>query len=383
MKRLIIGTALCTILAACQGAGPRTDDILRSNNAIKLESSREEAFVLVEVNREVAEKVAAATVAKASTHFVSKGQAGPVVIGAGDILDIAIVSTNQNGFIDFSQSSISPVSTTDLPPQSVGSDGNVNVPPLGRVRASGQTVQQFETFLIRRLGEVLVDPSVIVNLSDRRSARVSVLGDVNIPGPYSINEESKHLIDVLALAGGPTGRPEDLTISLSRGGKTGSVGVAELLSNPQYNAHLRPGDVINIEAKQNRYTILGATTANATTEFATPDFSLADALGAAGGVLNRRADKEGVFLYREASKQLIESLGVNTMALKTETAPTVFQFDLTQPTTLFTLGKFKIEEGDIIYISDSRVEEINAVVGAITNIVPAPVEYVRDATIGN
>ncbi len=383
MKRLIVGAVVCTSLAACQGAGPRTDDILRSNNAIKLESSRDEAFVLVEVNREVAEKVAAATVAKTTARFVSKGQAGPVVIGSGDLLDIAIVSTNQNGFIDFSQSSISPVSTTNLPPQSVGSDGNVNVPPLGRVRAAGQTVQQFETFLIRRLGEVLVDPSVIVNLSDRRSARVSVLGDVNTPGAYSINQESKHLIDVITLAGGPASRPEDLTVTMSRGGRSGTVNMAQLLANPQYNAHLRPGDVINVEAKRNRYTILGAATQNATTAFAEPNFSVADALGAAGGLLNRRADKEGVFLYREASKQLIEDLGVNTMALQTETAPTIFQFDLSEPTTLFAMGKFQIEEGDILYISDSQTEEVNAAVGALTTFVPAPVEYVRDATIGN
>jgi polysaccharide export outer membrane protein len=166
------------------------------------ESKQREDFVLVEVNRQIAETVSNASLTKTTASFISDTRAAPVTIGSGDILDIAIISTSENGFIDFSQSSVSPVSATPLPPQQVGSDGNVNVPPVGRVRASGQTIQQFETFLARKLGEVLVNPSVIVNLTDRRSARVSVLGAVNAPGAFSINQESTHLIDALTLAGG-------------------------------------------------------------------------------------------------------------------------------------------------------------------------------------
>ena len=189
MKNYILGATICISLVACQGAGPRTKAILTSDNAIKVESKQREDFVLVEVNRQIAETVSNASLTKTTASFISDTRAAPVTIGSGDILDIAIISTSENGFIDFSQSSVSPVSATPLPPQQVGSDGNVNVPPVGRVRASGQTIQQFETFLARKLGEVLVNPSVIVNLTDRRSARVSVLGKNGLPilerlGPF-------------------------------------------------------------------------------------------------------------------------------------------------------------------------------------------------------
>jgi hypothetical protein len=51
-------------------------------------------------------------------------------------------------------------------------------PPIGRLRAAGQTIQSFEALLERRLGEVLIEPSVIVELIDRQSARVNVVGQV-------------------------------------------------------------------------------------------------------------------------------------------------------------------------------------------------------------
>ena len=151
MNRILIGATLCAALAGCQGTGPRTEAIIGSPNAVKVETESAEKFLLVEVNRAVAQKMAEAKPKSLTTNFLPNTAPGPIVIGAGDVLDIAIVSTNANGFIDFTQSSVSPVSSTSLPPQTVGTDGAVNVPPIGRVNARGQSVQQFEQFLTRRL----------------------------------------------------------------------------------------------------------------------------------------------------------------------------------------------------------------------------------------
>jgi len=342
MNKLSIILISC-VLSACQGAGPRTFAILNDPNVVKVESSQSEPFVLVEVNRAIAEQVARQASVRKKVNFIPNRGAGPIVIGSGDVLDIAIVSTNEGGFIDFAQSSVSPVSTTSLPPQVVAADGNVNVPPLGRVNARGQSVQQFERFLTRRLSEVLVDPSVIVNLTDRKSARVSVLGDVIEPGAYSINQDSTHLIDVITLAGGPTGRPEFLNVKLNRGGDEGHISADQLLANPKYNIHIEPGDVITVEKSRRRFTLLGAGAQNGSVDFNDQTLSLAEVLGKSGGLLNRRADRKGVFIFRESSPNVVNSLGANTSKFGAGDIPTVFQFDLT--------------------------------------FVPAPVEYVRAETI--
>ena len=383
MKRLISGAVLLSFLAACQGVGPSTRAIVENPNAVKLEAEAQEKFLLVDVNRAVADKAAASKPQELTTNFLPQGAAGPINIGSGDVLDIAIVSTNANGFIDFTQSSVSPVSSTSLPPQTVGTDGMVNVPPLGRVRASGQSVQQFERFLSRRLAEILVDPSVIVTLTERNSAQVSVVGDVNAPGRYAINQTSKHLVDVISAAGGPTARPEELTVTVNRRGTSASISADRLLANPQYNIHLQPNDVVTVRAERRTFTVLGAATQNQTQEFATRDLTVAQALGSSGGLSRQRAERSGVFLFRELSPEMAAAMGADTSLFTGTVVPAIFQFDLEEPTSLFHAAKFPIQDGDILYISDSPNEEVNAAIGAITNFVPAPVEYVRAETITN
>ena len=51
-----------------------------------------------------------------------------------------------------------------------------------------------------------------------------------------------------------------------------------------------------------------------------------------------------------------------------------------EPTSIFTGAAFNMMDGDIVYVADNLNENINAVVGAGTTFVPAPVEFVRDAT---
>lgn len=381
MRKLALIAISGLVLAGCTGGGPRVDAIVNNENATRIETDNAEPYVLVELNQAMAKKASAAVSAGKSASFLPAASPSPVVIGSGDILDIAIVSTSENGFIDFSESSVSPVSTTPLPPQEVGSDGNVNVPPIGRVLARGKSVQQFERFLTRRLGEVLVDPSVIVSLSDRRSAKVSVMGSVGAPGSFSIGQGNTHILDVIGQAGGPNSRSSKLQVSVSRKGKTGTVALDQLYANPRYNIHVQKNDVISVEPFLTKVSILGGTAANATLEFDEPEVNLADALSEAGGLLNRRADRKGIFVYRDMAKSAVKNLGADTSKFDGDRIATIFQLDLSEPTSLFAASRFQMQNGDIIYVADSLNEEISAIFGSVTTFVPAPVEYVRAETV--
>lgn len=379
-KAVILGTAAFLGLTACTGGGPRTGAILGGEAVQKLEFEVEQPYVLIELTADMADHVSG-IMANQSTDFFGQGSQSAVTIGTGDILDITLVLQSDSGFIDFSQSQVSPVSTTQLPPQAVGSDGNVNVPPLGRVQARGMSVQAFENFLRRRLGEELVNPSAIVRLADRRSARVSVLGDVATPGPYALNDENLHLIETLALAGGPTGRAENYMLSLSRGGQTYRVPLDQVYENRAFNVHLKPRDVIAVEPKLTAVRILGATTVNDRLEFDEPEVTLADVLAETGGLLNTRADLKGVFIYRDVSRAAAEKLGANLAGYVGNKVATVFRVDMTEPTSLFAASRFEIQDEDIVYVADSLNADLRNVFGATTVLAPLPAEYVRDATI--
>lgn len=382
MKRSILTVLLCVGLAACQGAGPRKDAILGDADAVRVSRDTAEPYAVIDVDKDIAHRASRWLEKSSFRGFVSDTGARPVVIGTGDTLDISIVTTSEVGFIDLTNSTLSPISSTSLPPQEVGSDGMVAVPPLGRVRASGQTVQQFENFLTRRLGEVLVDPSAVVRIADRRSARVSVLGSVANPGTYSINQNNAHLVEMIAEAGGPSERAELLDVSLSRKGRTGRAHLVDVYETPSLNVHVVHGDVISVERPARKFTVLGAGGVNTTLLFDEPEVTLADALGRAGGLLNRRADRQGVFLYRTIGKNAAVDLGADGTKFAGDTVPTIFRFDMTEPQSLFTAQSFQIADGDILYISDSVVEEINAVIDAFGFVSPTPAEFIRDEAIG-
>jgi len=367
-------------LVACQSGGPSTSRIL-SDSAVTRASTEDIDYVVIEPDLTLANRLSEVNMGSDVGVFIGKGRSAPIVIGQGDLLEVAIVSTSSTGFIDFSQNSVSPVSATDLPPQVVGSDGMINVPPLGRVLARGKSVQQFEAFLARRLAQQLVEPSVIVRLSDRRSASVSVLGQVNSPGVFPINANNGHLIEMLAEAGGPLGSSRNLVVSLSRAGRTSDIRLSDLYGNSDANVHMRDGDVISVEVVDNAFTFLGAGAANAKIDFPSSQLSLAEGIGQAGGLLNRRADRRGVFVFRIEDRIVLETLGVDVSKLEGERLPVVYRFDARRPDMIFLASAFNLRNDDVVYVSDSPVENINAVLSAVTAVVPAPVEYVRAETI--
>lgn len=87
----------------------------------------------------------------------------------------------------------------------VSQDGSIVVPLLGQVAAAGRTALQIQDDLTRRLGEdYLVNPTVNVLVAEHESRRVTVLGAVATPGTFHLKDNTTTLIDVLALAGGPT-----------------------------------------------------------------------------------------------------------------------------------------------------------------------------------
>jgi len=386
MKRLMLTGALSALLAGCGGVGPSVQAVVSGAaqrlalDPLATDGFASPGFLLVETDRAIADQVSLSMKQVDFAPFLDMGAPSDVVIGRGDILNIAIVSTSATGFVDFAEASISPISQTSIVPQEVQSDGRVNVPPLGRVPAAGLTVQAFENSLTRRLSEVLVEPSAIVDIADRRSSRVPLLGKVAAPGNYSINQTNMRLLDIVAAAGGLADRAENLQVRLTRGNETRTVLMEEVLESPHLNVFVHPGDVVEIETPENRITVLGAVDGGLgenTVILDQPDPTLADVFGASGGLRNRVADRTGVFLYRDVPKPVLATLGADTSAYLGETVPTVFRFDMMDPETLFVAKNFSVTDGDLLYIATSFRDAVEA----FTTFVPGPATYVQDATL--
>ena len=80
-------------------------------------------------------------------------------------------------------------------------DGMISLPLLNEVRAAGLSPMQLREVLARRLTQYIPRPEVSVIVEKINSRTVSVLGDVNKPGRYEINNNST-VLDVIAQAEG-------------------------------------------------------------------------------------------------------------------------------------------------------------------------------------
>ncbi len=155
----------------------------------------------------------------------------------------------------------------------INSDGDIQVPPAGRVHVGGLTVQRTEQELNKVLSTYIRHPQVIVTITELRSQPVSILGAVNTPGVHQV-QGHKTLLEMLSLAGGirqDAGYSIRITRQLDWGciplpgaalDASGRFSVAEVnlkkimeAKNPEENIQIFPHDVISVPKAEMVYVI--------------------------------------------------------------------------------------------------------------------------------
>ena len=132
-------------------------------------------------------------------------------IQPGDILDIQIKALNPESVLVFQKQSSLINQQVQLHNRVidgylVAGDGTINIPLLGFINTSNKTPQTLANDIQELLSSFIKKPSVNVRILN---FRVSILGEVNQPGTYTVYEERFTLTQALGLAG-------DLTINGDR-----------------------------------------------------------------------------------------------------------------------------------------------------------------------
>ena len=127
-------------------------------------------------------------------------------------------------------------------------DGTFNYPLVGKVHAAGQTVDGLTQTLTQGLSGQLNQPQVTVTLKAGRARKVSVLGGgAKSPGQYDCRTDM-HLLDLIALSGGPLNSPAltAATLVTDNGRTSTPIDLGKLLSgvDAAQNLPLSPGDVL-------------------------------------------------------------------------------------------------------------------------------------------
>jgi polysaccharide export outer membrane protein len=182
------------------------------------------------------------------------------VIQKNDLLSISVTSLNPEA----SQMYNAPNTTSGINNSNnqgsgylVNTDGYIQFPVLGNIKAAGLTKKQLKDNITKGLvdGKLLVDP--IVNIR-YLNFKVTVLGEVNHPSVLNIPNEKVTLLEALGLAGDLTiyGRRDNVLVIRDEDGvktfKRIDLNTDELFRSNYY--YLKSNDIVYVEPNKQKVT---------------------------------------------------------------------------------------------------------------------------------
>lgn len=141
----------------------------------------------------------------------------------------------------------------------VSPDGEVTVPNLGPVQVSGLTVTAAQSRIRSRLGKFYSDSEIKVTVGQTRTIIVNVMGEVNVPGTYTLSAFST-VFNALYMAGGISDLGTLRNVKVIRHGRLLSViDIYEFIINGRLsgNVRLQDNDVIQVGPYESIVDITG------------------------------------------------------------------------------------------------------------------------------
>ncbi|MCU1323868.1 MAG: hypothetical protein JWM43_3517 [Acidobacteriaceae bacterium] len=152
-------------------------------------------------------------------------------------------------------------------------NGFIDLPLIGRMQASGLTLEQFKEHLGAKLSKYINDPQISANFVEDQGRPVSIIGEVNTPGVRQLHGPQR-LIEAISMAGGirPDAGPKiiitrqlkwgslplpDARTDATHAYTTASISLDDLMNStdPENNIFIQPNDVISIPKAQIVYVV--------------------------------------------------------------------------------------------------------------------------------
>ena len=142
----------------------------------------------------------------------------------------------------------------------ISSDGYIVVEGVGPVKLAGLTVERAKTTLQNKLGAYYGGCKIDISLMEARSVQVQVMGEVEVPGTYTLSSLSS-AFNALYLAGGISKIGSLRDVQIFRGGKVvNTIDVYDYILNGKSadNVRLQDNDIIIVGAYNNLVQVKGS-----------------------------------------------------------------------------------------------------------------------------
>lgn len=376
---MFAGLSGCTTLPS---SGP-DDAAIRKQATVYYAADKKKPqldYALVDLTPAVLTYFPAEKVQSLSRGFGATKRGAPTLpLGIGDIVAISIFESAAGGLFIPAESGTRPGNFVTLPQQTVDTNGTISVPYAGRIKAAGRLPSDVQTEIEARLADRAIEPQAVINLVESKSSQVAVLGDVNAPAKFEINAGGERVLDLLSRAGGISSPSPETTVTLQRNGTSATVPFELLLDTAKENIYVYPGDTIYANRDRRTFLAFGASGLNGRIDFEESNLTLAEAVGKAGGLLDGRADPAQVFIYRQVSPEILAKIGMPVTAKAGNGFPVVFRADLRDPSTLFLTQQFRMQDKDILYVSNADSVEVVKFLNIVNSVSSGAVGPVVDA----
>lgn len=295
------------------------------------------------------------------------------VLAPGDRVTVTLFEATGGGILSGGQNSDGGAMRS-LPPQTLDAQGRIRVPYAGLVSIGGLDPVMAAERIERALTGQIIEPQAIVTVGDSPSGAVTVVGDaVQGGGRIPFAGAGDRILDVIAAAGGFSRPLHDTLIRLTRQGRIYALRADEMMDRPDQNVAVRPGDVVTVQYEPKSFVILGAVGKVAQVPFDQSRLKLVEALGRGAGLLDERANPEGVFLIRQGYDPAVLQLPGTTLPIDGQTpVATIYRLNLTRPSGFLVAQQFDVADGDVIFIANAEITPFEKVL-RLVGLTLAPV----------
>lgn len=359
------------ILSACAtlpSSGPTGTQIYGAEKS----TENELGFRIVELNTIASLPPAMESISNTPQPLAPGREWQSNLIGANDILDIAIYEA---GIALFSGGNMLPdagaldagAKSERLPPIRVDDAGFIILPYAGRIMAAGHTTTELQNIIQQALVGRSQNPQVMV--SQRRSVNNSVMlsGEVASSGRQMLETNRETILDVISMAGGYRGEPSDLIVKVDRGGQSSEYRLDDLQRSEAGVMRVFPGDRITLLKDPESFSVLGAAGHTAQIPFNRPSMSLAEAVARSGGSDENQGDPAAIFVFRFVR----ESDGSEK--------PLVYHLNMMNAGAYFLAQKFVMRDRDVLYVGNAKANQPRKMVQTLSQLF-TPIATVRAVT---
>jgi polysaccharide export outer membrane protein len=366
---VLAGAGLLAACSALPASGPLANDVVSD----QAPQGALGGYVVADIDERVA-SISASQPRDSFKRVFTKGAPAPDLrIGISDSVVVTIWEAAAGGLFSAAPNTLSLAAgsrTATIPEQVVARDGTIEVPYAGRLKVAGLRPAEVEQKIVEALAHKAIEPQVVVTIAKSLSNTVSVGGEVTTGARVPLTTKGDKILDVIAEAGGIHIPASDAFIRLTRGKRTVSVAYNAILAHPEENIYVAPGDFITVIRDPQTFTAFGGTGRNAQVPFDAAGITLDEAIAKAGGLLDYRADPDGIFLLRfEPTPLVAQLLPGRELPSQGDLVPVVYRLNLRGANSFFLARSFPMRDKDMLYVANSASDPLQKALGLFSSVI--------------